>query len=114
MDNQVPKRRKRREEEGEERERERRKRKEGKGKRRERTREKKKTKKRNKGGYLRPGSSLPWREGCCRWDRAQFCQSNMADKTSAEGEREDIHVSLVLQYKAHTHVYMYMDWGGRV
>ena len=38
----------------------------------------------------------------------------MADKTSAEGEREDIHVSLVLQYKAHTHVYMYMDWGGRV
>ena len=34
----------------------------------------------------------------------------MADKTSAEGERKDIHISLVLQYIAHIH--MYMDWGG--
>ena len=51
---------------------------------RERTRET--TGKRNRGGYLLPGSSLPSREGCCQWDRAQFCQSNMADKTSAERE----------------------------
>lgn len=39
-------------------------------------------------GYSPLGSSLPWREDCCRGDRVLFYQSSRVDKMSAMTERQ--------------------------
>lgn len=39
-------------------------------------------------GYSPLGSSLPWREDCCREDRVLFYQSSRVDKMSAMTERQ--------------------------
>lgn len=115
INNQVPKRRKRREEEGEERERERRKRKEGKGKRRERTREKKKKQGRGTKGVTY--GQVPHYHGervVVDGTELSSARVTWPTKRVLRGRGRTFRSLWCYMFIAHTHMYMYMDWEGRV
>lgn len=56
-------------------------------------------------GYSPLGSSLPWREDCCRGDRVLFYQSSRVDKMSAMTEKDTVRVKLQKDFITTSNLY---------